>query len=411
MKKSHLVLFICVLILICGLAACAFAHGTNDKSNVIFIDASVASQAPGPSSFQAGYASSPSGRTLGLNSMYLTLDGKPWLPVMGEFHYARLPESQWEQEILKMKADGVQVVSTYVFWIVHEEVEGQFDWTGRRDLRHFVELCARHGMYVWVRIGPWDHGEMRNGGLPDWILKKGPVRRDDPVFMKYVDTLYAQIGSQLKGLIWSEGGPVIGVQLENEYAMRGPKEDGEYILALKKLAIRSGLDVPYYTVTGWDNAVVPRGQVIPVFGGYPAAPWDASRMKLPPSEVYLFRFGSRVAGNMGTMGGRQSRAPVDADASETPFITAEMGGGIQDTYHRRPVLDANDVAAMMPVMLGSGVNLYGTYMFQGGENPEGKLTTLQESQATGYPNDLPVKSYDFRRRWESLGRNANHSAS
>jgi hypothetical protein len=86
----------------------------------------------------------------------------------------------------------------------------------------------------------------------------------------------------------------------------------------------------------------------------------------------------------------------EGDASDTPFMTAEMGGAVQDTYHRRPVIEPDDVAAMMPVMLGSGVNLYGTYMFQGGENPDGKLTTLQESHDSGYPNDVPVKSYDFQ---------------
>ncbi|MGA7521502.1 MAG: beta-galactosidase [Acidobacteriaceae bacterium] len=380
-----------------SLQAASGPSTTSDQHpNMVIIDAGTPSEVPKVSSYHVNYASSPSDQTLGLNTMYLTMNDKPWLPVMGEFHYDRVPKSDWEEEILKMKAAGVQIVSTYVFWIVQEEVEDQFDWSGRRDLRHFIELCAKHGMYVWVRIGPWDHGEMRNGGLPDWLLKKGPTRRDDPVFMSYTAKLYAQIGDQLKGLLWKDGGPVIGVQLENEYAMRGPGEGKEYILALKKLAINSGLEVPFYTVTGWDSAVVPQGQVIPVFGGYPAAPWDASRGKLPPSEVYLFRFASRVAGNMGMMGARGINGLSDSDESDTPFITAEMGGGIQNTYHRRPVLDANDVAAMMPVMLGSGVNLYGTYMFQGGQNPEGKLTTLQESQATGYPNDLPVKSYDFQ---------------
>jgi hypothetical protein len=81
-----------------------------------------------------------------------------------------------------------------------------------------------------------------------------------------------------------------------------------------------------------------------------------------------------------------------------------MGGGIQDTYHRRPVVQPDDIAAMMPVMLGSGVNLYGTYMFQGGENPEGRHTTLQESQSTGYPTDVPVKSYDFQAPLSEFGR-------
>jgi hypothetical protein len=82
--------------------------------------------------------------------------------------------------------------------------------------------------------------------------------------------------------------------------------------------------------------------------------------------------------------------------AETPFLTAEVGGGIEDTYHRRPVLATRDVPATIPVMIGSGVNLLGYYMYQGGENPDGRLTTLQESQRTDYPNDLPVKSYDFQ---------------
>src|ERR1700735_3902211 len=73
-----------------------------------------------------------------------------------------------------------------------------------------------------------------------------------------------------------------------------------------------------------------------------------------------------------------------------------MGGGNEDTYHRRPIIEPDDTAAMFPVMLGSGVNLYGTYMFQGGENPNGEFSTLQESQATGYPTDVPTKSYDFQ---------------
>ncbi|MFP5229886.1 MAG: beta-galactosidase [Acidobacteriota bacterium] len=371
----------------------AIGQEADRGSNKVLIDASAAPSAPEPSGYRADYATSPSGETLGLNSRYLTRNGRPWLPVMGEFHFSRVPADEWEEEILKMKAAGVNIVATYVFWIHHEEIEGQFDWSGDRDLRRFVELCAKHGMDVVVRVGPWDHGEARNGGFPDWVVKQGPTREIDPIFMNAVAKLDAQIGAQLRGLMWKDGGPIIGVQLENEYAGRGPKRGAEYILALKELAIRSGLDVPFYTVTGWDNAVVPAGQVLPVFGGYPDAPWDGGREKLQPNEVYLFRFENRVSGDMGMAGGQNHEA---ASASNTPFITAEMGGAVQDTYHRRPVIAADDVAAMMPVMLGSGVNLYGTYMFQGGENPDGKRTTLQESHASGSPTDVPVKSYDFQ---------------
>jgi len=393
----------CVLLLMTMPAVGASRSGVS--SAPIVIRAEQPYHAPGPADFQVRYAADPQGRMIGMNSRYLTLNGKPWLPVMGEFHYSRVPQSQWEDEILKMKAAGVQIVATYVFWIHQEEVEGQFDWRGQRDLREFVQLCAKHGMYVWLRIGPWDHGEVRNGGFPDWLLKKVPaqdLRHDDPLFLSYVNKLYAQIDDQVKGLLWNEGGPIIGVQLANEYSMRGQGAGEAYILALKKLALANGFHVPIYSVTGWDEAVVPKGAVVAVFGGYPDAPWDTSLHQLPPEEVYEFRFGNRAAGNMGAMGG--SHAAQETEHYDYPFMTAEMGGGVQDTYHRRPVIEPDDVAAMMPVMLGSGVNLYGTYMFQGGVNPEGKLTTLQESQATGYPNDLTIKSYDFQAPLSAFGQ-------
>jgi beta-galactosidase len=362
----------------------------------IRIDASEPFHEPGPAFYDEGSAITPAGLSLGVNGRYLTLKGRPWLPVMGEFHFSRYPRAQWEDEILKMKAAGVDIVSTYVIWIHHEEIQGQFDWTGQRDLRAFAQLCAKHGMYMVARIGPWDHGEVRNGGLPDWVLKQGPTRVNDPVYLASVRALYGQIALQLKGLLWKDGGPVIGIQLENEYSKRGSGAGEAHILELKSIAIASGLDVPLYLVTGWDNAVVPPRAVVPVYGGYSDAPWDRSVARLPPAEVYAFRFQTRVAANANP-GIAQGKPNTKQMLTERlPYLTAEIGGGIQDTYHRRPVIAPDDIAAMVPVMLGSGVNLYGTYMFQGGENPDGKLSTLQESQVTGYPNDVPIKSYDFQ---------------
>ena len=364
---------------------------------LIRVDASQPFEEPAPARYHGGSAKSPSGSVLDVNSRYLTLEGKPWLPVMGEFHFSRYPESQWEEEILKMKAAGVNIVATYVIWIHHEEPEGQFDWKGQRDVRAFTQLCLKHGMYVLARIGPWDHGEARNGGFPDWVIKASATRVNDPVYLAEVRAWYGQIGQQLNGLLWKDGGPVVGIQLENEYSQRGPGAGEEHILQLKKIAIESGLDVPLYVVTGWDNATVPEEAVLPVYGGYPDAPWDGSLVKLPPAEVYAFRFQNRVAANIDAPEAQIS------DARSRPFLTAEIGGGNEVTYHRRPVIEPDDIAAMFPVMLGSGVNLYGTYMFQGGENPDGKMTTLQESQATGYPNDVPVKSYDFQAPLSEFG--------
>jgi hypothetical protein len=371
----------------------------SEDAKPLTIDASaVAEAAPGPANytFATEEARSPDGHVLGLNAEYLTRDGKPWLPVMGEMHYSRVPEAEWEDEILKMKSAGVEVIAAYIIWIHHEEVEGEWDWSGQKDLRRFVELCAKHGMYVVPRIGPWSHAEVRNGGFPDWLLAKTTQQRsNDPEYLHYVDLYYKQIGEQLKGLMWSEGGPVIAVQLENEYRGRPPLGGVAHILKLKEMARDAGIRVPFYTVTGWDGAAIPKGAVLPVYGGYPDAPWDASIEKLPPSEVYAFRFGSRVTGDMGAQNGALPTGNAANFTLDTPFMTAEMGGGMQVTYHRRPVVSADDIAAMAPVMLGSGVNLYGSYVYQGGENPDGKLTTLQESLATHAPNDLPVKTYDF----------------
>jgi hypothetical protein len=314
---------------------------------------------------------------------------------MGEFQFSRYPASEWEDEILKMKASGVQIVSTYVFWIHIEEIEGHFDWTGQRSLRQFVELCKKHGMYVWARIGPWDHGECRNGGFPDWLLNTGcPLRQVDRVYLHYVSRFYDQIGDQLRGLLWKDGGPVIGVQLENEYHDRGPGKGANYIMALRKLAVRAGLKVPFFTVTGWDDAVIPKSGVLPVFGGYEDAFWSRSVEALPPNANYFFT-AIRCDENVGD--DLQSKRPdIDALDARYPYLTAEMGGGMELSYHRRPLIAADDIAAMDLTKLGSGVSLYGYYMFHGGTNPEGKLTTLEETQATGYVNDTPVKSYDFQ---------------
>ena len=123
----------------------------------------------------------PQGERIDVNNFYMMMGGKPVIPVMGEFHYSRYPAEQWEEEILKMKAGGVTVIPTYVFWSLHEEVEGQFRWDGQRNLRRFIELCKKHDMQVIVRIGPFCHGEIRSGGFPDWLFAKPlEVRSNDP---------------------------------------------------------------------------------------------------------------------------------------------------------------------------------------------------------------------------------------
>ena len=122
-------------------------------------------------------------------------NGKRFLPVMGEFHFSRYEPEDWEEELLKMKAGGVSIVATYVFWIHHEEKKGEWDFTGCRNLRGFLEACKRADMPVWLRIGPWAHGECRNGGFPDWLAqdKTMQVRTNDPAYLKLVEAFYQKV--------------------------------------------------------------------------------------------------------------------------------------------------------------------------------------------------------------------------
>ena len=378
-----------------ALAACILAGAGAAAQTVLHIDARAPVPAPLENTLKMGAAVAPNGARLGANSRYLTRDGKPWMPVMGEFHYSRTPPDEWEAELHKMKSAGIDIVASYVMWNHHEEQEGRFDWKGRRDLRRFVQLAAKARLDVVVRVGPWVHAEVRYGGFPDWVVGAMPTRGDDPQYLKYVERLYQQIGRQLDGLLWKDGGPVLGVQIENEYNLNGPGEGAQHIRTLKALALKAGIDVPLYTVTGWDHTVYPAGEVTPVFGGYPDEPWATSTRELGPKETYAFRFDSRVSGDLGAQTRASRKGTAETDMDRTPFLGAEYGAGLPFMYRRRTVVSPDDIASMLPVQLGSGVNLVGYYMFHGGRNPVG-MTTLEESSLSGGYNDTPMINYDFQ---------------
>ncbi len=379
-----------ILLLSIGIGMLTACQAKADKEVVISLPA-------GPllreGHISQGTCVSPAGDTLSLNSLYYIKDGKPWYPVMGEIHYTRVPRDSWDEEVLKMKASGVTVVATYVFWNHHEEIEGKYVWSGDRDLRRFLETCAADGLYVWLRIGPWCHGETRYGGFPDWLVNvEGGLRKENPKYLAFVKRFFTEIGKQTAGLRFKEGGPIIGVQIENEYGF-GDEAGLTHILHLKRLAVEAGLDVPYYTATGWPKSDLTQTELIPVWGGYPEAPWDGRVTELPLSANYGFSSWANDP-SIGTdlLGGQESAA---ASTLQYPFTTAEMGGGNQVTYHRRPLITAEDVVAQSYVKVGSGANMMGYYMYHGGHNPMGERTTLQESRATGYPNDYTILNYDF----------------
>ena len=357
-----------------------------------------ATEIPPADVFNLGTARSSDGTTITADRFSLRLNDRPWTPVMGEFHYTRYPAGEWRDELLKMKAGGISIVATYVFWIHHEEVEGAWNWSREHNLREFVQIAGRVGLKVIVRCGPWCHGEVRNGGLPEWLLHKDgwKLRTEDERYLGKVRGLYGQIARQLDHLLWKDGGPVIGIQVDNEY--HGP---AEYLLALKKIAREAGLDVPIYTRTGWPALTTPMpfDEIVPLYGSYAEGFWDRELTTMPGRYWAAFRFSTlRTDDNIANeqLGRRETRdAP---DVARYPFLTCEVGGGMVSSYHRRILIQAADIETTALVKLGCGSTLLGYYMYHGGTNPDGKLTTLMEAQDTlntNY-NDMPVKNYDFQ---------------
>ena len=344
----------------------------------------------------------PDGRTLTVNNQYLELDGKPWLPVMGEMHYSRYPRQYWEESLRKLHAGGVDCVATYIFWIHHEEVEGCWDWTSDRDLRHFVELAGRCGLHVMVRIGPWSHGECRNGGFPDWLLRRQEagemqLRRNDPAYFTQVRRMYSQIAQQIHGLYFKDGGPIIGAQIENEFEHCGGLGGEEHMLTLKSIAMEVGIDVPIYTATCWGSPI-PQDEILPVYGCYPDAPWSDGCEQLAPSDNFLFKAGVAIDQRVGSDLAIGTMEPRRFDPARYPLIVSELGVANQVNARRRPVFDNKDALSMAMIPLAGGANVLGYYMFHGGTNPQGHRTTLQEQP------DYPELSYDFQAPVSEYGR-------
>ena len=163
------------------------------------------------------------------------LNGEPFIIKAAEVHYPRIPQPYWEQRIKLCKALGMNTLCIYVFWNLHEQREGQFDFTGQNDVAEFCRLAQKNGMYVIVRPGPYVCAEWEMGGLPWWLLKKKDIRlrEQDPYFMERVRIFEQKVGEQLAPLTIQNGGPIIMLQVENEYGSYG--EDKAYISAIRDI--------------------------------------------------------------------------------------------------------------------------------------------------------------------------------
>ncbi len=175
------------------------------------------------------------------------LNGDSMVVKAAEIHYPRIPEPYWEQRIESCKALGMNTICLYVFWNLHEQEEGKFDFTGNKDIAKFCRLAQKHGMYVIVRPGPYVCAEWEMGGLPWWLLKKQDIqlRSLDPYYMERVGIFMKEVGKQLADLQITRGGNIIMVQVENEYGSYGI--DKPYVSAIRDLVREAGFtDVPLF---------------------------------------------------------------------------------------------------------------------------------------------------------------------
>lgn len=187
------------------------------------------------------------------------LDGKPFVVKAAELHYARIPRPYWEHRIQMCKALGMNTICIYIFWNYHELQEGKFDFSGNKDIAEFCRLAQKNGMYVIVRPGPYVCAEWEMGGLPWWLLKKTDIRlrERDPYFMERVGIFEKEVARQLKPLTLSQGGPILMVQVENEYGSYG--EDKAYVGEVRDLLRKVGFDDVLLFQCDWSSNFTKNG--------------------------------------------------------------------------------------------------------------------------------------------------------
>ena len=351
-----------------------------------------------------------SGETISFTNYYMERNGRPFFGVSGEFHFSRMNAERWEDELIKMKMCKINMVTTYVFWIHHEEEEGVFDFSGSKDIRRFVKLCKKHGLYVILRVGPFDHGEVRNGGLPDWLYGKPfEVRKISRGFLAYTERLYTKVAGEVAGLFFQDGEPIIGVQIDNEYMHSSAPweittgisdewvftgdEGEEYMLRLKALAAKCGLTPVFYTCTGWGGTPTPKS-MMPLWGGYAFRPWIfySHKGEHPATGEYVYQdFHNNEA--VCTNDFKPAYKP-----EEKPYACCEMGGGMGCSYYYRFRFPYKSVDAMANIKIASGCNFLGYYMFQGGSNPVGKSGIFMNE------GQVPKISYDYQAALGEFGQ-------
>lgn len=193
------------------------------------------------------------------------MDGESFRIYSGSMHYFRIMPEYWEDRLRKLKAAGFNTVETYVCWNMHEPRKGEFDFTGRFDIRRFIKTAQEVGLYAIVRPGPYICAEWDFGGLPAWLLKDRNMRLRCayPEYLQHVSDFYHRLFEEIGDLQQSEGGNIIAMQIENEYGSYG--NDKEYLRYIEKLMLDCGTKVMLFTSDGDDNSMLSGGTLPDVF--------------------------------------------------------------------------------------------------------------------------------------------------
>ena len=296
------------------------------------------------------------------------LDGHPYQILSGEMHYPRVPRAYWRDRFRKARAMGLNTVTTYVFWNLHEPRPGVYDFSGQNDVAEYIREAQQEGLNVILRPGPYVCAEWDLGGYPSWLLKDRSLvlRSTDPKYIAAMNAWFARLARELSPLLLHNGGPIIAVQVENEYGSFG--DDHAYMEAVKTALLASGLATPdtlLYTADGPEQ--VPRGS-------------------LPELPAVI---------NFGTGEARERFAVLKKLRPSGPFMSGEYWAGWFDhwgEHHHTTEVAAN--AAEYEWMIGQGYSV-SMYMFHGGTsfgfmNGANSNGTNYEPDTTSYDYDAPL---------------------
>jgi beta-galactosidase len=322
-------------------------------------------------SLSAAQATPATGHSFRVEGDHFALDGKPFRVLAGEMHYARVPREYWRDRLRKAKAMGLNTITTYVFWNVHEPQPGVYDFSGNNDVGEFIREAQQEGLYVNLRPGPYSCAEWDFGGFPAWLLKDRAmvVRSADPKFIAAASRWMHRLGRELAPLEIDRGGPIIMVQIENEYGSFG--NDRGYLNQIRQMIVDSGFTgAQLYTADGADQ--MPDGS----FADLPAAV------------------------NFGTGEARQSFQQVLKMRPNQPHMAGEYWDGWFDHWGgRHEARNTQEQIDEYRWIVEQGYSI-SVYMFHGGTS-FGFMSGANSDHA-GYQPD--VTSYDYQAALDESGR-------